>query len=310
MRLAFMGTPAFSVDILQGLINAGHDVAAVYSQPPSRSGRGKKHQPSPVQMLAESLGIPVHTPTSLRSETEIEKFANLKLEAAVVVAYGLILPAAILSAPEYGCLNIHASLLPRWRGAAPIQRAIMAGDKETGINIMVMTAGLDTGPVILERRLPILPSDTMASLQDKLQALGAATINPALAGFAAGELTARPQGEQGVTYAHKIDKKEAEIDWHRPAEDVRNHIHGLSPFPGAYSTTGNMRIKMLRAEVVENTGPTDHMTPGHVIASPLIIACGDGRAINILTAQRAGKGRVPAEALVHGLPMPPGTVFS
>ncbi|HEC01784.1 MAG TPA: methionyl-tRNA formyltransferase [Sphingomonadales bacterium] len=305
MRLAFMGTPDFAVDILRALINSNHEVVAVYSQPPSRSGRGKKERPSPVHHLAMSHDIPVHCPTSLKSDEEQQKFAALNLDAAVVVAYGLILPKEILAAPKYGCLNIHASLLPRWRGAAPIHRAIMAGDKESGINIMVMKAGLDTGPVVLEQRIPILDSDTTGSLHDKLKQLGADMILPALEGYVSGELTPVAQPEYGITYAHKIDKAEARIDWHRPAEDLRNHIHGLSPFPGAYSMTGDIRLKFLKAEVTEGNGPA-----GTLLALPLVIACGDGRALNILTAQRAGKGPMTAEDLSRGLQLPPGTVFS
>lgn len=305
MRLAFMGTPDFAVDILRALTNSNHDIVAVYSQPPSRSGRGKKERPSPVHQLANSLDIPVHCPTSLKFDEEQQKFAALNLDAAVVVAYGLILPKEILAAPKYGCLNIHASLLPRWRGAAPIHRAIMAGDKESGINIMLMEAGLDTGPVVLEQRIPILDSDTTGSLHDKLKQLGANMILPALEGYVSGELTPVAQPENGITYAHKIDKAEAPIDWHRPAEDLRNHIHGLSPFPGAYSMTGDIRLKFLKAEVTEGNGPA-----GTLLSPPLVIACGDGRALNILTAQRAGKGPMTAEDLSRGLQLPPETVFS
>lgn len=300
-----MGTPEFSVDILQALYDAGHDIAAVYSQPPSRSGRGKKERPSPVHRRAEDLNIPVFTPQSLKSAEEQQKFKSLNLDIAVVVAYGLILPTEILSAPKYGCLNIHASLLPRWRGAAPIHRAIMAGDKVTGVNIMVMEAGLDTGPVIWERPIDILPTDTTGSLHDKLKALGAEAIIPAIEGYVTGALIPKPQAEEGVSYAHKIDKQEALIDWQRPAEDLRNHIHGLSPFPGAYSMAREERIKMLQAEVTEGSGAA-----GHLIAAPLTIACGDGKALRILKAQRAGKGPMSADELLRGLPLPLGTVFS
>ncbi len=305
MRIAFMGTPEFSVDILQALYDAGHDIAAVYSQPPSRSGRGKKERPAPVQRRAEDLNIPVFIPQSLKSPQEQKKFRSLNLDIAVVVAYGLILPKEILDAPKYGCLNIHASLLPRWRGAAPIHRAIMAGDKVTGVNIMVMEAGLDTGPVILERRMAILPTDTTGSLHDKLKALGAKAILPAIEGYVTGALIPKPQDDEGVSYAHKIDKQEARIDWQRPAEELRNHIHGLSPFPGAYSMAGGERIKMLQAEVTEGRGPA-----GHLIKAPMTIACGDGEALRILKAQRAGKGPMSADDLLRGLPLPLGTIFS
>ncbi len=303
-RLAFMGTPDFSVDILQAIVDGGHDIVAVYCQPPSRSGRGKKQRPSPVQMLAEKLKIPVHNPKSLKPETERAKFADLDLDMAVVVAYGLILPKAILGAPKYGCLNIHASLLPRWRGAAPIHRAIMAGDKETGVNIMVMDEGLDTGPMILERRIPILPTDTTGTLHDRLKKLGADAIVPALEGYVSGEMLPISQAKEGVTYAHKIDKQEAKIDWTLPAEKIRNHIHGLSPFPGAYSIVGDIRIKLLEAEVVEGNGAA-----GTLATLPLTIGCGDGQAIRVLKAQREGKGPMLAEELMRGLHLPIGTVF-
>ncbi|MBL4802445.1 MAG: methionyl-tRNA formyltransferase [Emcibacter sp.] len=309
MRLAFMGTPDFSVDILRALLDSNHEVVAVYSQPPSRSGRGKKERPSPVHMLANELNIPVHCPKSLKSETEQQIFQDLDLDAAIVVAYGLLLPQAILDAPKYGCLNIHASLLPRWRGAAPIHRAIMAGDKESGVNIMVMEAGLDTGPVIMERRLPILPSDTTGSLHDKLKSLGAETIIPALEGFVSGDLKPVSQSSEGVIYAHKIDKKEAKIDWSQPAAHIRNHIHGLSPFPGAYSMVGDNRIKMLSVEIAHSDG-NGNESAGTLLAPPMTIACGDGRALKILTAQRAGKGPMSAEDLNRGLQLPLGTVFS
>jgi len=305
LRIAFMGTPEFSVDILQALYDAGHDIAAAYCQPPSRSGRGKKERPSPVQKHAEDLNIPVFTPQSLKSAEEQQKFKNLDLDLAIVVAYGLILPKEILDAPKYGCLNIHASLLPRWRGAAPIHRAIMAGDKVTGVNIMVMETGLDTGPVLLERRINILPTDTTGILHDKLKSLGAEAILPAIEGYVSGALIPVHQDDKGISYAHKIDKQEARIDWQRPAEELRNHIHGLSPFPGAYGMAGDERIKILQAEVTEGTGPA-----GQLIKAPMIIACGDGKALRILKAQRAGKGPMEADDLLRGLPLPPGTIFS
>ena len=305
LRLAFMGTPDFSVEILRTLVAAGHEVVAVYSQPPSRAGRGKKEQPSPVHALALELGLNVHTPKSLKSDEEQQKFAALNLDAAIVVAYGLILPKEILNAPKYGCLNIHASLLPRWRGAAPIHRAIMAGDPQTGIDIMLMEEGLDTGPVILERKIPILPTDTTGSLHDKLKMLGAEAILPALTGYISKELPPIPQSGEGICYAHKIDKAEAAIDWTRPADQLRNHIHGLSPFPGAFIMTGEMRIKILEAEVIEKSGE-----PGTMVDLPLTIACGDGRSLKILRAQRAGKGPMSADDLQRGLQLPMGTKFT
>ncbi|MCK5425001.1 MAG: methionyl-tRNA formyltransferase [Emcibacter sp.] len=305
LRLAFMGTPDFSVDILQALVDSDHDVVAVYSQPPSRAGRGKKERPSPVQILAESLNIPVHTPKSLKSAEEQERFAALELDAAVVVAYGLLLPKEILAAPKYGCLNIHASLLPRWRGAAPIHRAIMAGDEETGVNIMLMEQGLDTGQVILERKTHILATDTTGSLHDRLKALGAKAILPALEGYVSGIMPPMTQAKEGVIYAHKIDKQEAKIDWSRSAQDLRNHIHGLSPFPGAYCMAGDIRIKILEAEISANKGDA-----ASLVAHPMTIACGDGQSLKILKAQRAGKGPMSAEDLQRGLQLPLGTVFS
>jgi len=305
MRLAFMGTPDFAVDSLRSLIASDHELVAVYSQPPSRAGRGRKQRLSPVHALGNSLNIPVHCPKNLKDDEEQRKFAALDLDLAVVVAYGLLLPDAILSAPKYGCLNIHASLLPRWRGAAPIHRAVMAGDSESGISIMVMDAGLDTGPVIMERPVPIRPADTTGSLHDRLKSLGADMIVPALEGYISGDLTPVAQAEQGVTYAKKITKQEARIDWTRPAQDIRNHIHGLNPFPGAYSMVGDMRIKMLTAEIACGDGPA-----GSLLTAPLTIACGDHRALRILTAQRAGKGVMTAEELGRGLQLPPGTVFT
>ena len=304
LRIAFMGTPDFSVPTLRALLDAGHELVAVYSQPPSRAGRGKKERPSPVHKFAEERGIPVFTPTSLKSEEEQQKFAALNLDVAVVVAYGLLLPKAILEAPRLGCVNVHASLLPRWRGAAPIHRAIMAGDKESGVDIMMMEEGLDTGPVLLEKRIAIRPEDTTGSLHDKLSALGAEAIVPALEGLADGSLTPQPQSADGVTYAKKIDKAEARIDWTRPAEELRNHIHGLSPFPGAWCEVEGERLKILQAEVTRGNG-----NPGDVIAEPLVIACGEG-AIKILKAQRAGKGPMVAEDLLRGFPLPKGTVLT
>ncbi len=305
LRLAFMGTPDFSVPTLKALLDAGHEVAAVYCQPPRPAGRGKKERPSPVHSFAEAHNLPVYCPTSLKSPKEQEKFKALDLDAAVVVAYGLLLPKAILEAPRLGCINIHASLLPRWRGAAPIHRAIMAGDKETGVNIMLMEEGLDTGPVLLERRLPIRPQDTTGLLHDKLAALGAEAIVPALEGLAAGRLTPRPQAEEGVTYAHKIDKAEARIDWRRPAEELRNHIHGLSPYPGAWTEVNGERLKILEAEVEGGLGGTT----GAVIQGPLVVGCGDGNALRVLTAQRAGKAPMAAGDLLRGFPIPLGTIL-
>ncbi|MEO9863132.1 methionyl-tRNA formyltransferase, partial [Yoonia sp.] len=249
MRVIFMGTPDFSVPVLDALVDAGHDVVAVYSQPPRPAGRGKKDRPSPVQARAEALGLPVHHPVSVRNEDAQAVFASHNADIAVVVAYGLILPQVILDTPTHGCLNIHASLLPRWRGAAPIHRAIMAGDAATGVCIMQMEAGLDTGPVLLRQATPIAPAETTGQLHDRLSAMGAALVVEALDRLP--ELTPETQSEDGVTYAAKIDKAEARVDWDRPAAEVANHICGLSPFPGAWCDVDGERVKLHVAEVID-----------------------------------------------------------
>lgn len=300
MRIAFMGTPQFSVPALKALLDAGHDVVAVYSQPPSRAGRGKKERPSPVHAYALEQNIPVYTPLNFKAEEDRKQFKNLDLDVAVVVAYGLILPQEILDAPQYGCLNIHASLLPRWRGAAPIHRAIMAGDSETGIGIMQMEAGLDTGPVHLEKRIPI-GDDTTGVLHDKLSDLGAEAIVEVLAKLT--ESTPVSQSEDGVTYAKKIDKSEAKIDWSKSAADLKNHIHGLSPFPGAWCEVDGERLKIHNVEVVSGSG-----NPGEMIGEPLVIACGEG-ALSIKRAQRAGKGPMDVKALMNGFDAKVRTMF-
>ncbi|MAU41043.1 MAG: methionyl-tRNA formyltransferase [Kordiimonas sp.] len=305
LRLAFMGTPDFSVPTLAALLKAGHNVVAVYSQPPRPAGRGKKLRPSPVQAFAEKHDIPVFTPLSLKQPAEQQAFADLNLDCAVVVAYGLILPQAILDAPKHGCLNVHASLLPRWRGAAPIHRAIMAGDKETGVDIMQMEAGLDTGPVLLEKKITIQPGDTTGILHERLADLGAKAIIPALDGWTNGSITARPQAEEGIIYAHKIDKAEAHIDWGKSAEVIRNQIHGLSPFPGAWTTMGGERLKIHKAEVVETS---TEAPPGTIIDTPLTIQTGAG-ALRLISLQRAGKGAMDAEEFLRGFPLEKGAVF-
>ncbi|MDG1708720.1 MAG: methionyl-tRNA formyltransferase [Emcibacteraceae bacterium] len=302
MRIAFMGTPEFSVPALKALIEAGHDVVAVYSQPPSRAGRGKKERPSPVHKYAVECGIPVHTPLNFKDTDERQKFAALNLDVAVVVAYGLILPQELLDAPTFGCLNIHASLLPRWRGAAPIHRAIMAGDPETGVGIMQMEAGLDTGPLHLEKRLNITENDTTGSLHDKLSVLGAEAIIEVLESLP--KSTPTTQVEEGVEYANKIEKSEAKIDWTLSAVDLKNHIHGLSPFPGAWCEMEGERLKILAVEIIDMQG-----NPGEMIEEPLVIACGDG-AISVIHAQRAGKGPMDVKALMNGFNAQVGTQFS
>lgn len=299
MRVVFMGTPEFSVPALDA-VHAAHEVVCVYTQPPRPAGRGKKDRPSPVQARAEALGLPVRHPVSLKGAEAQAEFAALGADVAVVVAYGLILPQAVLAAPRHGCLNIHASLLPRWRGAAPIHRAIMAGDAETGVCIMQMEAGLDTGPVLLRDATPIAESDTTATLHDRLSAIGARLIVAALAQL--DTLVPQPQPEDGVTYAAKIDKSEAKIDWAQPAEIVARQIRALSPFPGAWCDSPAGRLKLLDARAVAGSG-----RPGEVLDG-LTIACGTG-AVQVLSVQREGKRPSDAEAFLNGHRFAPGTVL-
>ncbi|MEP5760697.1 MAG: methionyl-tRNA formyltransferase [Litoreibacter sp.] len=300
MRLVFMGTPDFSVPILQALVDAGHEIAAVYSQPPRPAGRGKKLRPSPVHALAETLGIPVRHPVSLKAVEDQHAFVQLQAEVAVVVAYGLILPQAVLDAPQYGCLNIHASLLPRWRGAAPIHRAIMAGDTKTGICIMQMEAGLDTGPVLLRREVDIGAEETTLELHNRLSLLGAETITHVVGGLTNYLPVLQP--DEGITYAHKIDKAEAEIDWSEPAEVIDRQIRGLSPFPGAWTTLHGERVKCLASRVSSQSGAAGVLIKG------LTIACGSG-SVEVLRAQRAGKSAQSIDDFLHGQPIPIGTQF-
>jgi len=295
MRIVFMGTPDFSVPVLDALVQAGHEIAAVYCQPPRPAGRGKKPRPTPVHARALDLSLQVRHPETLRDADEHARFAALDADVAVVVAYGLILPQAVLDAPRQGCLNIHASLLPRWRGAAPIHRAIMAGDAETGVCIMQMDAGLDTGPVLARAATPIGAGETTGDLHDRLSALGAEQIVKALARL--GDLVAQPQPEDGVTYAAKIDKAEARIDWSQPATDVDRLIRGLSPFPGAWCLIGADRVKLLRSRISDGQG-----APGEVLDG-FTIACGSG-AVEVLEAQRSGKRPVTAQEFLRGSPLP------
>ena len=296
-----MGTPEFSVPVLDALVEAGHEIAAVFCQPPRPAGRGKKERPTPVHARAIELGLDVRHPVSLKGAAEQAEFAALNADAAVVVAYGLILPQAILDAPKYGCLNIHASLLPRWRGAAPIHRAIMSGESETGVCIMQMEAGLDTGPVLLREATAIGEEETTAQLHDRLSAMGAALVVDALSRLA--DLTADPQPEAGVTYATKIDKSEARIDWSETAEEVDRKIRGLSPFPGAWCEFDGERLKLLSSRLSAGKG-----TAGEVLDDTLTIACGTG-AIEVLTLQRAGKGAQPRDVFLRGMDIPKGTVL-
>ena len=296
MKIIFMGTPDFSVPILKALA-ARHDVVCVYSQPPRPAGRGKQDRPSPVEICAIALGIPVRHPTSLRTPDALAEFAALNADIAVVVAYGLILPQAILDTPDKGCLNIHASLLPRWRGAAPIHRAIMAGDQETGICIMQMDAGLDTGPVMLRHSTPIGAEDTMSDLHDRLALQGAETILLALEALP----IPQPQIKDGVTYASKIDKAEAGIDWTRPAVAVDRLIRGLSPFPGAWCDMSGERVKLLRSRLATGQGAAGAvLTKG---PDQLVIACGNG-AIEVTLAQREGKKPMQIPDFLRGFDLP------
>ncbi|WP_027235595.1 methionyl-tRNA formyltransferase [Leisingera caerulea] len=299
MRIIFMGTPDFSVPVLDALVGAGHEIAAVYCQPPRPAGRGKKDRPTPVHARAAALGLEVRHPVSLKGAEEQAAFAALNADIAVVVAYGLILPQAILDAPKHGCLNIHASLLPRWRGAAPIHRAIMAGDAETGICIMQMEAGLDTGPVLLREATEIGAEETTAQLHDRLSDMGAGLIVEALRRLP--ELTPQVQLEEGVTYAGKIDKGEAQIDWSRPASDVDRKIRGLSPFPGAWCEIEGQRVKLLASRLAEGQG-----APGEVLDDALTIACGTG-AVQLLRLQRAGKSAQDPDVFLRGFPVPKGS---
>ncbi len=294
MRVIFMGTPAFSVPVLEALA-AAHDVVAVYTQPPRPAGRGKALRPSPVQARAEALGLPVRHPVNFKAAEDRAAFAALGADVAVVVAYGLILPQEILDAPARGCLNIHASLLPRWRGAAPIHRAILAGDAQTGICIMQMEAGLDTGPVLLREAVEIGPTETTGDLHDRLSHLGARLICVALDRLP--ELTPEAQDETGVTYAAKIDKAEAQVNWNHPAVEVMRLINGLSPAPGAWCMVKGERIKLLRAALAKGKA-----APGTVLEG-FDIACGED-AVRVLEAQREGKRPMPAAEILKGLVLP------
>jgi methionyl-tRNA formyltransferase len=301
MRLVFMGTPDFAATALSALLDAGHEIACVYSQPPRPAGRGMKQKPSPVQALAQSKGIEVRIPVSLKSAEEQQRFTAIKADAAVVVAYGLLLPKAILDAPRFGCFNIHASLLPRWRGAAPIQRAIMAGDAETGVTIMRMDEGLDTGAMLKRVSCAITGATTASLLHNELARLGAIAILDVLKQpNAPGE----PQPAEGATYAAKISKAEARIDFSKPARLVLRHIHALSPFPGAWFEMNGARIKALRCQPAEGKG-----APGMVLDDQLTIACGEG-AVRLLEVQRQGKGPMQTDALLRGFVIPAGAKVS
>ncbi len=303
LRLIFMGTPEFAVPTLLALVAQGHDVVAVYTRAARPAGRGMKLQPSPVEFEARRLGIPVETPSTLKSVEALEEFRAYGADAAVVVAYGMILPQAILDTPKLGCFNLHASLLPRWRGAAPINRAIMAGDIETGVMVMKMDIGLDTGDVAMVERLAITDAMTASSLHDALAPLGADLMVRAMSALERGTLRLTPQKSEGVTYAAKIDKAETHIGWNRPAHEVLRHIHGLSPFPGAWCEMPidgtAQRVKILLCEIADGAG-----APGSVLDDRLTIACREG-AVRILELQRAGKQPMQAEEFLRGTQIKP-----
>jgi methionyl-tRNA formyltransferase len=306
LRLAFMGTPDFAASSLQALIDAGHDVVCVYSQPPRPAGRGHQVQRSPVQVLAEDRGIPVRTPKSLRNAEAQAEFAVLDLDCAVVAAYGLILPQPILDAPRMGCLNIHASLLPRWRGAAPIQRAILAGDAETGVTIMQMDAGLDTGAMLLKDSVPITAETTAGSLHDALAKMGAGLIVQALDGLAEGRLTAEPQPDEGVTYAAKLSRDDGRLDWSQPADFIERQVRALNPWPGVWFDLGSERIKVLAAEPAQSAPSA---APGTLLDDTLTVACADG-AVRLIRVQRPGKAPVDGAAFLRGFNVAVGSVLA
>lgn len=301
MRVIFMGTPDFSLPTLKALLAGGHDIVAVYSQPPAPAGRGKKMRLSPVHAFAESQGLKVFTPKSMRDAVAQAEFSAHAADVAVVVAYGQILPQVVLDAPKFGCVNVHASLLPRWRGAAPIHRAVMAGDRRTGVCIMQMEAGLDTGPVLMRSETDIAENDNTLSLHDRLADMGGALIDQAIRGLADGSLKAVPQADDGITYAHKIEKAEARIDWRRSAGEIDRHVRGLFPFPGAWSELAGERVKILAGHVEAADGQA-----GQVLDDALLIACGTG-SYRIDRAQRAGKGPMDRADLLRGFVVPVGS---
>jgi methionyl-tRNA formyltransferase len=305
LRLIFMGTPDFAVPTLKALHDHGHDIVAVYTRAPKPSGRGMKLQLSPVEVEATRLKIPVFTPTTLRTPEATQQFRAHKSKVAVVVAYGLILPPAVLKAPKYGCFNLHASILPRWRGAAPINRAIMAGDTESGVKVMKMDKGLDTGKAAIGKRVDVTDDMTAGDLHDVLAPIGAGLMVRKIDALECRKLNLFPQSKRGVHYAHKIDKSETRIDWNKPARAVLRHIHGLSPFPGAWCEIPiegeQVRVKILRCELAVGEGE-----PGQLLDDRLAVACKEG-AIRILELQRAGKGAMKAGVFLHGSPLKPPT---
>lgn len=301
LRLIFMGTPDFAVPILDALVDAGHHIAAVYCQPPRRAGRGQRLRPSPVQVLAEARGLDVRTPMSLKGAEEQAAFAALDADAAVIAAYGLILPNAVLDAPRLGCVNVHTSLLPRWRGAAPIQRAIIAGDDQSGVTIMAMDEGLDTGAILLAQKTPITSQTTAADLHDRLADLGAKLIVQALE---KNNLTATPQSQQGVTYATKLDRAEGRLDWSLPAAELERRVRGLNPWPGVWFEHGGTRIKVLAAAVSGQSGAV-----GEVLDGLPSIACAED-ALTLLRVQKQGRGAMAGGDFLRGFDLPVGTILT
>ncbi len=311
MKLIFMGTPDFSVPTLRALHGEGHDILAVYTQPPRPAGRGKREQKSAVHKVADELGLLVRTPKSLKDATTQQELVALGADCAVVVAYGQILPQVVLDAPRLGCINVHASLLPRWRGAAPIHRAIMAGDAVTGVCIMQMEAGLDTGPVLKSAQVPVTAQSTTLELHDTLADLGASLIGTELAGLDSGTALPMPQPVEGVTYAHKINKAEARIDWTQNAVQIDRQVRGLFPFPGAWTSIDGERVKILAGTLVDRPAPEakPEAKAGQTLTDTLLVACGQ-KAFQIETAQRAGKGAMGREEFLRGFPVPTGAQLS
>ncbi len=303
LRLIYMGTPDFAVPALRAIKAAGHDVLAVYCQPPKPAGRGQDIRKTPVHLAAEELDIPVRTPKTFRDAQEQKALADLKPDAIVVAAYGLILPQGVLDIPRLGCFNIHASLLPRWRGAAPIHRALLAGDKETGITIMKMEAGLDTGPMFLKRALPLTPESTASAVHDALAEMGADMILEVLDGAAKGSLTATPQNDAEATYAAKLTREDGLIDWTRPAQEIERQVRALNPWPGCFFKSGEEAIKVLKAELANGAG-----NAGSLIDDHFTVACGNG-ALRLLLVQRAGKNPVDGEAFLRGARLAKGHRF-
>jgi methionyl-tRNA formyltransferase len=304
LRIVYMGTPDFAVGPLAALIEAGHQVCCVYSQPPRPSGRGHKVTPSPVHAFAEARGIEVRTPRRLRAAEDQAAFAALKADVAIVAAYGLILPKPVLDAPKFGCINIHASLLPRWRGAAPIQHAILAGDAESGVTVMQMDEGLDTGAMLLKGQVAITGETTATSLHDALANMGSRLIVEAIAELEAGTLVATPQPESGVTYAAKLSRDDGRLDWRRPADALERQVRALTPWPGTWFLHGDTVLKVSAAETVAEAGGQ----PGAVIDDALTIACGQG-GLRLLRVQRPGKAPMAAADLLRGYALPSGTVL-